>query len=156
MYILWIHISTTYGVTLHFHQDTESCKQDITYHNVTALGKKLGDQICNIFLSFPTPAGSNLTRAFFRRSKIQTNFKTGKSYSINFFERRPVWHPSNYRFRTAHYLWFPKKRKETCRQSVHSESLTMKVLRTNLISHDWINSLDGNYHQLDLVIYDWK
>lgn len=134
MNIQWIHISTSYGVTLHFRQDTESSKQDIIYHNVAALGKKLGDQICNILLSFPTPTGSNLTRTFFRRSKIQINFKTGKSYTINFFERRPVWHPSNYSSRTAYYLWFPKKQKETCRQSLHSDSLTVKVLRTNLIN----------------------
>ena len=36
------------------------------------------------------------------------------------------------------------------------KSLTMRLLRANLISHGWFNCLGGNFQQLDPLNYSWK
>ena len=40
IYTLLLHISNSCGVILYFRQVTESLKRSITYHNLTAVGKK--------------------------------------------------------------------------------------------------------------------
>ena len=35
-------------------------------------------------------------------------------------------------------------------------SLTLKILRANFVSHGWANCLNGNYEQLDPLRYGWK
>ena len=50
VYILVLFISNQANGTIYFRQGTSSSKQGITYHNVTALAYKLGNDICKFFL----------------------------------------------------------------------------------------------------------
>ena len=72
VYILLLYACPSTDVTLYFRQGTKSSKAGISYHNITALGGMLGQRICNILPSFHALTGSDFTRTFFRRSKIQS------------------------------------------------------------------------------------
>ena len=55
----------------HFRQGTSSSKAGITYHNVLAAASEFGESICKILPSFHALTGSDFSKTFYRRSKIQ-------------------------------------------------------------------------------------
>ena len=60
--------------TPYFVQGTSSSKAGITYHDVSAAASEFGESVCTILPSFHALTGSDFTKTFYRRSKIQ-NFK---------------------------------------------------------------------------------
>ena len=57
---------------LYFRQGTTSSRNGITYHNVTSLSSQLGEKICAILPAFHSLTGSDFTKPFFGRSKINS------------------------------------------------------------------------------------
>ena len=57
---------------LYFRQGTSSSKAGITYHNVSAAASEFGELICKILPSFHALTGSDFSKTFYRRSKMQS------------------------------------------------------------------------------------
>ena len=57
---------------LYFRQGTSSSKAGITYHNVSAAASEFGVSICKILPFFHALTGSDFSKTFYRRSKIQS------------------------------------------------------------------------------------
>ena len=57
---------------LYFRQVTSSSKAGIIYHNVSAAASEFGESLCKILSSFHALTGSDFTKTFYRRSKIQS------------------------------------------------------------------------------------
>ena len=76
-----LFISNQANGKIYFRKGTSSSKQGITYHNVTALANELGNDICNVLPAFHALTGSDFTRTFYRRSKIQSLKKLMKTPS---------------------------------------------------------------------------
>ena len=57
---------------LYFRQGTSSSKAGIIYHNVSAAASEFGESLCKILSSFHALTGSDFTKTFYRRSKIQS------------------------------------------------------------------------------------
>ena len=81
VYILLIFISNQANGTIYFGQGTSSSKQGITDHNVATIANELGNDICNFFPAFHALTGSDFTRTFYQRSKIQSFKKSMKTPS---------------------------------------------------------------------------
>ena len=75
-----LFISNQANGKIYFRQGTSSSKQEITYH-VTALANELGNDICNALPAFHALTGSDFTRTFYRRFKIQSLKKLMKTPS---------------------------------------------------------------------------
>ena len=83
-FILLLHVSINCNEALYFRQGTTSSRDGITYHNVTSLSSHLGEKICAILPAFYSLTGSDFTKTFFRRSKINSFKKLlSKPESIN-------------------------------------------------------------------------
>ena len=81
VYMLLLFISSQANGTIYFRQGTSSSKQGITYDNVTALVNESQNDICNVLPAFRALTGSDFTRTFYRRSKIQSLKKLMKTPS---------------------------------------------------------------------------
>ena len=71
-FILLLHVSINCNETLYFRQGTTSSRDNITYHNVTSLSNQLEEKICAILPAFHSVTGSDFTKPFFGRSKINS------------------------------------------------------------------------------------
>ena len=180
VFILLLYLSVKCHVTLYFRQGTNSSKDGVTYHNVTALSSHLGENICEILPAFHALTGSDFTKGFFRRSKVES-FKTlsskpekaGLLLSMNtdhaVFEKvtdfilhiiynRPESEksPGDSRYAML-FVGKGEKREFSATRLLppDQKSLNMKILRANLICHGWVNCLNNTYHSLDPSHYGW-
>ena len=72
VFILLPHVSINCNKTLYFRQGTTSSRDGITYHNITLLSSQLGEKIFAILPAFDSLTGSDFTKPFFGRSKINS------------------------------------------------------------------------------------
>ena len=72
LFIPLLHVSINCNETLYFRQGTTSSRDNITYHNVTSLSNQLEEKICAILPAFHSVTGSDFTKPFFGRSKINS------------------------------------------------------------------------------------
>ena len=72
IYIVLIRIACYCRSILYFRQGTSSSKAGITYHNFSAAASEFGESIGKILPSFHALTGSDFTKTFYRRSKIQS------------------------------------------------------------------------------------
>ena len=72
LFIPLLHVSINCNETLYFRQGTTSSRDSITYHNVTSLSSQLEEKICAILPAFHSVTGSDFTKPFFGRSKINS------------------------------------------------------------------------------------
>ena len=72
VFIILLHVSINCNETLYFRQGTTSSRDNITYHNVTSLSNQLEEKICAILPAFHSVTGSDFTKPFFGRSKINS------------------------------------------------------------------------------------
>ena len=72
VFILLLHVSIICNETLYVRQGTTSSRDGITYDNVNLLSWQLGEKICAILPVFHSLTGSNFTKLFFGRSKINS------------------------------------------------------------------------------------
>ena len=92
IYIILIRIVCYCRSILYFRQGTPSSNVGITYHNVSAAANEFDESICKILSSFHALTGSDFTKTFYRRSKIQSF-----SYTfIIFFSYRNSRRSTNY------------------------------------------------------------
>ena len=138
-----------------------------------------GQRICNILPSFHALIGSDFTRTFFRRSKIQSfkklianpnnadllqflttenaNISDVTDFVLHVIYNRPRRErtPADSRYAM---LFVGKQNKFASTKALppDQKSLTLKILRANFVSHGWANCLNGNYEQLDPLRYGWK
>ena len=141
----------------------------------------MGDRICNILPSFHALTGSDFTKTFFRRSKIQSfkkliahpenadllvslnsqqaNINDVMDFILHATYNRPKREktPEDSRYAML-FVGKGKKKKFASTKSLppDQKSLDMKIMRVNLISHSWANCLDPHYEQLDPCSYGWK
>ena len=73
VFILLLHVSVNCNEILYFRQGTRS--SSITFHNVSSLSSQLGEKICAILPVFHSLTGSDFTKLFFGRSKINSSKK---------------------------------------------------------------------------------
>ena len=71
IFILLIRILCYCRSILYFCRGTSSSKTGITYHNFSAASSEFGESLYKILPSFLVLIGSNFTKTFYRRSKIQ-------------------------------------------------------------------------------------
>ena len=72
LFIPLLHVSINCNETLYFRQGTTSSRDSITYHNVTSLSSQLEEKICATLPAFHSVTGSDFTKPFFGRSKINS------------------------------------------------------------------------------------
>ena len=72
LFIPLLHVSINRNETLYFRQGTTSSRDSITYHNVTSLSSQLEEKICATLPAFHSVTGSDFTKPFFGRSKINS------------------------------------------------------------------------------------
>ena len=72
VFILLLYIASGCVSTLYFRQGTTKSKAGVTYHNVTELASFIGNDICKILPPFHALTGSDFTKPFYRRSKINS------------------------------------------------------------------------------------
>ena len=75
VFIILLHVSINCNETLYFRQGTTSSRDVTTYDNVTSLSSQLGEKICAILPVFHSLTGSDFTKLFFGRSKINSSKK---------------------------------------------------------------------------------
>ena len=164
--ILLIRIACYCRSILYFRQGTSSSKADITYHNVSAAASEFGESICKILPSFHALTGSDFTKTFYRRSKIQSfkNMLTQPSainllsflatvrvdvaqiidFALHIVYNRPKWEKTPGESRYAMLFVIKEKKKvfvQTKQLPPDERSLCMKILRANYISYGWENCL---------------
>ena len=84
VFTLLLHVSISCNEALYFRQGTTSSRDGITYHNITLLSSQLGEKICAILPAFHSLTGSDFTKPFFGRSKMNSFKKLlSKPESIN-------------------------------------------------------------------------
>ena len=84
VFTLLLHVSISCNEALYFRQGTTSSRDGITYHNITLLSSQLGEKIFAILPAFDSLTGSDFTKPFFGRSKINSFKKLlSKPESIN-------------------------------------------------------------------------
>ena len=178
VYILLLFISNQANGTIYFRQGTSSSKQGITYHNFTAFANELGNNVCNVLLTFHAPTGSGFTRTFYRKSKIQSFKKLMKTPSKNDLLRSLqtknaivsevvdfVIHiiynlPNHERLPgdSRYAMLFVKRGNKKVFASFKTlipdvDSLTMKIKRANLVPHSWKKCLNSEYEGLHPLLY---
>lgn len=72
MFILLLYVTVNCNEVLYFHQGTLSSRDSITYHNITAHSSHLVEKICGILPAFHAWTGSDLTKVFYGKSKIDS------------------------------------------------------------------------------------
>ena len=167
LFIPLLHVSINCNETLYFRQGTTSSRDSITYHNVTSLSSQLEEKICAILPAFHSVTGSDFTKPFFGRSKINSFKKllskpeSNESMNTDHVDMEKVMYfvlhviynrpkreksPGNIAMRCC-MLEKAKKKKFAPTKSLppDQKSLTMKILRAHLVSHSWVNCLDCNY-----------
>ena len=180
VFILLLYLSVNCLVTLYFRQGTSSSRGGITYHNVTALGNHLGENICAVLPAFHALTGSDFTKTFFKRSKVNSfkrllskpinaglllsmntdhaDFEKVTDFILHIIYNRPEWEksPGDCRYAML-YVGKGEKRKFSATKLLppDQKSLNMKILRANLICHGWVNCLNCNYQSLDPLCYGW-
>ena len=166
LFIPLLHVSINCNETLYFRQGTTSSRDNITYHNVTSLSNQLEEKICAILPAFHSVTGSDFTKPFFGRSKINSFKKllskpeSNESMNTDHVDMEKVMYfvlhviynrpkreksPGNIAMRCC-MLEKAKKKKFAPTKSLppDQKSLTMKILRAHLVSHSWVNCLDCN------------
>ena len=84
VFILLLHVSINCNEALYFRQGTISSRDGITCRNITSLSSQLGKKICAILPAFYSLTGSDFTKPFFGRSKMNSFKKSlSKPESIN-------------------------------------------------------------------------
>ena len=71
VFVLLLHVLINCNETLYLRQGTTS-RDGITYHNVTSWSSQLGEKICAKLPAFHSLTGSDFTKSFFGRSKINS------------------------------------------------------------------------------------
>ena len=167
LFIPLLHVSINCNETLYFRQGTTSSRDSITYHNVTSLSSQLEEKICAILPAFHSVTGSDFTKPFFGRSKINSFKKllskpeSNESMNTDHVDIEKVMYfvlhviynrpkrgksPRKIAMRCC-MLEKAKKKKfaPTKSRPPDQKSLIMKILRAHLVSHSWVNCLDCNY-----------
>ena len=181
VFILLLHVSILTDVKIYFRQGTKSSKTGIKHHDVSALAKTLGSDICNILPAFHALTGSDYTNPFFRRSKIQSFKKLMKlpekcallesmlggnadidqvvDFVLHVIYNRPLCEKTPGDSRYA--MLIIKKGKKTKFAPTKSlppdyKSLVQKIKRANFVAYGWSNCLYGEFDQPDPLFYGWK
>ena len=166
LFIPLLHVSINCNETLYFRQGTTTSRDSITYHNVTLLSSHLEEKIWAILPAFHSLTGSDFTKPFFGRSKINSfkkllskpesneSMKTDHAdiEKVMYFVLHVILIVRNEKNHLEKSLcdavcWKKQKKKFTPTKSLppDQKSLTMKILRAHSVSHSWVNCLDCNY-----------
>ena len=166
IYILLLHIASKYSSTFFFQ----------TRHKHVKSWYLLPQHYCTSTLT-----GSDITKPFYRRSKTQVfkkmqantssaklllslkeksaNIKEVTDFILHTVYNRPKREktPGDSRYAMLFVGKGNKKRFASTKSlPPDQKSLEKKILRANLISHSWINCLNGHYEQLDPCSYGYK
>ena len=181
IYILLIRISCYCRSILYFRQGTSSSKAGVTYHNVSAAASEFGESICKILPSFHALTGSDFSKTFYRRSKIQSfkkmltqpsainllfflaTVRVDVAQIIDFVLHMVYNRPEREKApgESRYTMLFVKKGKkkvlvQTKQLPPYERSLLMKILRANYISYCWENCLNQHFEIPNPLVYGWK
>ena len=177
VFILLLHVSINCNKILYFRQGTTSSRDGITYHNITLLSSQLGEKIFAILPAFDSLTGSDFTKPFFGRSKINSFKKllskpeSNESMNTDHVDMEKVMYfvlhvftiVRNEKNHLEKWLcdavcWKRRKKKKfapTKSLPPDQKSLTMKILRAHLVSHSWVNCLDCHCQSFDPLSNGW-
>ena len=128
----------------------------------------MGQKICAILQAFHLLNGSDFTKPFFGRSKINSfkkllakseSMDSMSSMNTDHVDIEKVTHFVLHVINKNHLEMYVGKGEKKCAPTKSlppdQKSLTMKILPAHLGSHSWVNCLYCNYQSLDLLSNGW-